>query len=272
MQTINAKTNFFAVIGSPIGHSSSPIMHNFWFEEKKLNCKYLAFEINPANLKKAFAAFKTLGFFGINITLPHKNAAVKFIDVKDAAVKAIGSVNAVSFKNGKTYGYNTDCAGLSRDLKDKKINVRNKTVFLYGAGGAAKAAAYALKKDGAKKIYAANRTFKKAKKLARDFGLSAVKKENIGKAAAEAQIIVNASSCGMNKGDVLPFCAKSANKKAVVYDLIYNKNTPFKAFAKKFNLKYFSGEGMLLRQGAEAFKIWTGIYPDVKKAGAKIGM
>jgi len=171
------------------------------------------------------------------------------------------------FKDGKTYGYNTDCGGFSRDLKDKKINVRNKTVFLYGAGGAAKAAAYALKKDGAEKIYIANRTFKKAQKLADIFGLTAVKKENTAEIASAAHIIVNASSCGMNKSDVLPFSAKPKNKKAVVYDLIYNKNTPFKAFAKKFNLKYFSGEGMLVRQGAAAFKIWTGIYPDVEKAG-----
>jgi shikimate dehydrogenase len=241
-------------------------MHNFWFKEEKLNCKYAAFEVEPKKLKRAFDAFKTLGFCGINVTLPHKNAVIKFIDVKDASLKAVGSANTVLFKNGKTYGYNTDCEGFSGDLKEKKIDVKNKTVFLYGAGGAAKAAVYALKKDGAKKIYAANRTFKKALALAKDFGLTAVKGERSKDALAAADIMINASSCGMNKDDVFPFLTGQINKKTVVYDLIYNKNTPFKTFAKKFNLQYFSAEGMLVRQGAAAFKKWTGIYPDVKKA------
>jgi shikimate dehydrogenase len=263
---MDSNTKLFAVIGSPIEHSFSPPMHNFWFKEAKLNCKYAAFEIYPKELKKAFAAFKTLGFCAINITLPHKNAAVKFIDVKDASLKAVGSVNTVLFKNGKTYGYNTDCKGFSDDLKDKKIRVKNKIIFLYGAGGASKAAAYALKKDGVKKIYVVNRTFRKAQTLAKKFGLTAVKKERSAEILAFADIVVNASSCGMSKDDVFPFPIGQINKKIVVYDLIYNKSTPFKSFAKKFNLKYFSAEGMRVRQGAAAFKKWAGVYPDVKKA------
>jgi shikimate dehydrogenase len=263
---INPETKLFAVIGFPVKHSLSALMHNFWFKEEKLNCRYLAFEVKPENLKKAFDAFQTLGFCGINITLPHKEAALKFLDFADDSAKAAGSANTVSFKNGRVCGYNTDCEGFGLDLKDKKISVKNKTVFLYGAGGAAKAAAYALKKGGAKKILVSNRTFKKAETLALKFGLTAVKGSEILKALNLAGVIVNASSCGMNKSDVLPFKASGANPKAEVYDLIYGKNTPFKAFAKKYNLKYFSAEGMLARQGAAAFKIWTGIYPDVKKA------
>ncbi|MDR1941054.1 MAG: shikimate dehydrogenase [Endomicrobium sp.] len=262
----NADTKLFAVIGFPVKHSFSPVMHNAWFKDEKLNCLYLAAQISPKDLKQAFKAFKTLGFCGINVTVPHKNAAVKCVDFADDSVKAVGSLNTVAFKNGKLYGYNTDYCGFADDLKEKKAAVKNSSVFVYGAGGAAKAVIYALKKAGAKKISAANRTFAKAQSIARRFKVGAVKNAEIAEAISQADLIVNASSCGMNKTDALPFKPSSVKKDAIVYDLIYNKQTPFKIFAKRYNLKFFSGEGMLARQGAQAFKIWTGIYPDTKKA------
>jgi shikimate dehydrogenase len=262
----NACSKLFAVIGCPVKHSFSPIMHNAWFKDENLNCSYLAVEVVPENLQKAFQAFKTLGFCGINVTVPHKNAAVKLVDFADDSVKAVGSLNTVAFKNGKLYGFNTDYLGFAADLKDKKVAVKNKNVFVYGAGGAAKAAVYALKKAGAKKISVSNRTFSKARKLALYFKAEAVKGAEISRAVSQADIIVNASSCGMNKTDVLPFKPYAVKKNAAVYDMIYGKPTPFKAFSKSRKLKYFSGEGMLVRQGAESFRIWTGIYPRIKKA------
>jgi len=263
---ITAQTKLFAVIGYPIKHSLSPLIHNAWFKEKNLDCKYLAFEVKPENLKKAFDAFKILGFGGINVTLPHKVAALNFADVLDASAKNAGGLNTVVFKNGRAFGYNTDCGGFIKDLKANRISARNKNIFVYGAGGAAKAVIYALKINGAKKITAANRTREKAAELAKKFKISAANEKQIPNALLEADIIVNASSCGMDKKDVLPFKAQKPKKTAVVYDLIYNKNTPFKKFAKVFGLKYFSAEGMLIRQGAEAFKIWTGKQPDIETA------
>lgn len=263
---INTETKLFSIIGYPIKHSFSPIMQNKWFEREKLNCKYIPFEVDSKNLKKTIDAFKTLGFYGINITIPYKTSVMKYLDHTDIAAKAIGSVNTVIIKNGKLYGYNTDHSGFSSDIVSKNIKLKNKKVFIYGAGGAARAIIYAVKNAGAKEIYLANRTFSKASKLAAEFKINEVKNQDIAKVLADVDLIINTSACGMNPKDKIPFKTKAFKEKAIIYDLIYNKITPFKKLADKNKLQYFSGEGMLINQGAHGFKLWTGIYPDTKSA------
>ena len=263
---LNPETRLFAILGFPIKHSFSPQMQNAWFEKEKLDCAYLAFETEPRNLKKTVEALKLLGFCGINITIPHKTEIMKYLDHTDKASKLIGSVNTISVNNGKLYGYNTDYSGFASDLVSKNIKVKDNTVLIFGAGGGARAIIYSIKNSDAKRVYLSNRTHKNAVKLAKEFKIEAVEADKIRGILPECGLIVNASACGMKKTDTLPFEADNFRKDAVIYDLIYNKPTPFVNAAKKHGIKFFTGEGMLINQGAHGFKIWTGIYPDTKSA------
>lgn len=269
--SLNIETGLFAILGYPIKHSFSPLMQNAWFKKEKLNCIYLPFETDPENLKKTVGALKILGFKGINVTIPHKSAVIKYLDYADTAAKAIGSVNTIAVKNGKLYGYNTDYSGFASDLILKNVKVKGKNVFIFGAGGGARAVIYSVKNSGAKNIYLANRTYAKAVCLAKEFGIKAAGFTEASDIAADADLIVNASACGMNAADFLPFEIKDLKKTAVIYDLIYNKTTPFSKAARKNKIIYYSGEGMLVNQGAHGFKIWTGIYPDTKSALKLLG-
>ena len=192
---------------------------------------------------------------------------MKYIDSVDDAAKTIGSVNTIVNKNGKLYGYNTDWQGFIIDLKFKKVDLKNKTVLVIGAGGAAKAILYALTKLKVKKIFLTSRTFDKAKLVAKKYkNVSVIDINKISANFLEnTDCLVNCSTCGMKKEDKLPFSIKDFNKKIVFYDIIYNKETPFKKFAAKNKIKYFSGEGMLIYQGAVSFEKWTNVFPDTKK-------
>jgi len=265
-KNVTADTKLLGIFGNPVNHSLSPIMHNDWFTKYKLNCLYVAFDVLPENLKSAVESVKTLNILGVNVTVPHKVEVMKYIDVVDAAARTIGSVNTIVNKKGKLYGYNTDWQGFITDLKSKNINLKNKTILVVGAGGAAKAILYSLNKLKVKRIYLTSRTFDKAKIVAEKYkNISVVDITKISVSfLKDIDCLVNCSTCGMKKEDKLPFTIKEFNKKIVFYDIIYNKETPFKKFAAKNKIKYFSGEGMLIYQGAVSFDKWTGIFPNTK--------
>ncbi|MDR0823385.1 MAG: shikimate dehydrogenase [Endomicrobium sp.] len=263
---LNVNTKLFAILGCPIKQSRSPIMQNNWFKEAGLNCAYTAFSVEKKDLKKVFETLKLLGFCGFNITVPHKVEIMKLLDFIDPAPKAIGSVNTILIKNGKTYGYNTDYLGIEKDFADKKISVEGKTIFIYGAGGAAKSVLYFAQKNKAKSVYISNRTHSKAISLAKQFGAKAIELKDSSAYIAESDIIINASSCGLNKGDKLPFAINSVKKGAIAYDLIYADNTALCKLAKQKKIKFFNGEGMLINQGISAFEIWTGLKPSAASA------
>ena len=263
---LNAETKLFAILGYPVKHSFSPQMQNKWFEKEKLNCIYLAFEPPPEYLERAIESLKILGFQGVNVTIPHKVEVMKYVDFIDEAAEKIGSVNTIAFKNGKLYGYNTDHLGFSQDLAAKKVNLKNKNVLVIGAGGGARAIAHALVSSGAKDVYIANRTLEKAEKLASIFKIKVFDIGRAGELLPEIDLLVNTSACGMKKTDVLPFKVDKVKSSLVVYDLIYNKMTPFTRLAGDKGLKIFTGDGMLIQQGACGFKIWTGKYPDIEVA------
>jgi len=264
---VTANTKLLGIFGNPVEHSLSPVMHNDWFAKYKLNCLYLAFDVLPKNLKAAVESIRTLNILGVNVTVPHKVEVMKYLDKIDSAAKSIGSVNTIVNKNNKLYGFNTDWHGFITDLKFKKIDLKNKKVLVVGAGGASKAILYALTKLKVKKIYLTSRTFGKAKFVAKKYkNISVIDINKMSPSfLKDIDCLVNCSTCGMKKGDKLPFVIKDFNKKIVFYDIIYNKETPFKKFAVKNKIKYFSGEGMLIYQGAVSFDKWTGIFPDTKK-------
>lgn len=262
-QNINSSTKIVGIFGNPVSHSLSPVMHNNWFSKYKLNYVYLAFDILPKDLKTAVRSIRTLNIKGVNITVPHKVEVMKYLDKIDEDAKKIGSVNTIVNKNGVLYGTNTDWQGFVTDLKLKKINLKDKKVLVIGAGGASKAILYALNKLKVKKIFLTSRTLSSAENTAKKYkNILCIDINKIpGDFLAGIDCLINCSTCGMKKGDKFPFSIKKFNKDIIFYDIIYNKNTPFKKFASKNKIKFFSGEGMLICQGAVSFKNWTGILP-----------
>jgi shikimate dehydrogenase len=263
---LNTETKLFAILGCPVKHSFSPIMQNKWFEKDYLNCAYLAFEPKDYEFKHTIKSLKELKFQGFNITIPYKVEIMKYIDVIDKNAKKIGSVNTILNKKNNLYGYNTDYLGFAKDLEIKKVDVKDRAILVVGAGGAARSVIYALKTGKAKNIYISNRTLDKAIKLAKEFKVKSIEINNVKDILGNIDLLVNCSSCGMKKKDKLPFGFSNIKPGLIVYDLIYNKETPFVKFAKRNKLKVFTGEGMLVWQGAYAFKIWTDKFPDVKLA------
>jgi len=263
---ITANTKLISIFGNPIKHSLSPIMQNKWLGKYKINAVYVAACFEKKYLKKAVDAVRVFDMLGANVTVPYKVDVMKYLDVIDSAAKIIGSVNTIVNKNGKLIGYNTDWNGFLDDLKIQKINLKNKKIFILGAGGACKAVLYALNKIDVKNIFLCSRTYKKVIQFSKLYkNIIPVKIENVKENFFEnIDCFINASTCGMKTTDILPFDIEEYNKNIVFYDLIYNKQTPFKKFALKNKLKYFSGEGMLIRQGAAAFKLWTLKNPDIK--------
>ncbi len=267
-QYINSTTKIVGIFGNPVSHSLSPVMHNNWFSKNKLNYVYLAFDIQPKDLKDAVSSIRTLNIAGVNVTIPHKVDVMKFLDVIDDDAKKIGSVNTIVNKRGILHGINTDWQGFITDLKQKKVNLKNKNILVVGAGGAAKAILYGLSKLKVKKIFLTSRTLSNAKKISKRY--KSVSCVDINKISIDflknIDCLINCSTCGMKKNDKFPFAIKEFNKNIIFYDIIYNKNTPFKKFALKNKIKFFSGEGMLICQGAVSFKFWTGLFPDIKNA------
>ncbi|MDR2772352.1 MAG: shikimate dehydrogenase [Elusimicrobiota bacterium] len=263
---LNPETKYLAVLGSPIKQSLSPLIQNYWFKQQKLNCAYLSFEVAPKNLKSVIDSLKMLGFVGFNLTVPHKTEIMQYLDFIDKPAKAIGGVNTVAIREGKFYGYNTDYSGLEADLASKNIGIKNKNVFIYGAGGASRAVIYTCKHGGAKNIFLANRTYKNAVTLAKKFHIQPITQDETDDYLAKADIIFNASLCGLELSDFLPFDIYQIKKTTFIYDLICKPRTPFVRLAKKRHLNFDTGEGMLVHQGAQAFKIWFDAVVDIKGA------
>jgi len=263
---INAATRLCAVLGSPVAHSASPAMHNAAFAALALNWRYLAFEVNPKNLRAAIEGAKAMNFAGLNLTVPHKLLALEMVDELDVSAKVWGAVNTINFQNGRAIGFNTDADGIATSLReDLKIKLRGARVLLLGAGGAGRTAALKLASEGVSELFLANRTFSKILELqneiAKKFPAVYVGLNYPKDSKAKIDLVLNATSIGLKKNDGLPFDGNqfSQNQARAVYDMIYRPaETRLLAAAKKSGCKTANGLGMLLHQGAKAFEIWTG--------------
>jgi len=263
---ISGKTRVCAIIGDPVEHSLSPVMHNAAFKELGLNLVYVAFTVTRNELKDAISGARSLGLRGLNVTMPHKNAVITYLNETDSTAKVIGAVNTILNNQGKLIGYNTDGVGALRALKENGISPDGKKMLLLGAGGAAKAIAFQAAQE-VEELVILNRTSEKAEKLAevlrREFGkrvkggeLSA---EVLKKEMKDADILVNATSVGMHP-DVnrSPVPSDLLRSDLCVMDIIYNPlETKLLKDAKTVGAKVVSGLEMLLYQGAVAFEIWT---------------
>lgn len=250
----------FAVIGYPLAHSLSPLLHNSAFKKLGKNCSYSAVEAKPEELEKKVEYLKK-NYSGFNVTIPHKTGIVRYLDWIDEEAKKIGAVNTVLVENGKLKGYNTDAPALREALG----NPKGKKILVLGAGGAARAAAFSLSKENKVTIW--NRTFERAFELAKEAGGEAV--ERISGAIKGCDILINTTSVGMhpNTGES-PVSTKefaNAKKGLLVCDIVYNPlKTKLLEISEKSGHKTISGVEMFVRQAALSEKIWLGIEPDIK--------
>lgn len=264
----------YGLIGYPVKHSLSPAMHNAWFKALGIDAEYKLFEVNPENLKVFFEGFKDK-LSGINVTIPHKEESCKYVDSLGPIAEAVQAVNTVTTKEGKLVGHNTDTPGFMMALKDDlNFEAVSKRAVIFGAGGAARAVAFGLFMDDIKRIVLVDIDKKRAASLAGELknkGCNAIAVENDKKALRElildSDLLVNATPCGMKKGDPELISQDLLHKDLVVFDLVYNqKETALIKVAKKQGAKAVNGLNMLLYQGAISFAIWTG-----RKAPLDIG-
>lgn len=268
---INSKTSIYGIIGHPIGHSLSPLIHNYAFENLDFNSVYVSFDVNEEDLKDAIIGIKALGIKGLNVTVPHKESVIKYLDRISDEAKLIGAVNTIKNNSGSLEGYNTDVTGFMESLKEHNVDVVGKNAVILGAGGAAKAVAVGLALLGVKSIYVCNRSIDKAKELSIHMGNNFnIKSLGISyndlNMLDEIDILINATSVGMYPNvDVSPIGEDVVAKAKFVYDIIYNpEKTLFLSYAEKYRIKYINGLDMLINQAIDSFKIWTGANFDKK--------
>ena len=270
---ISGKTRVCGIIGDPVEHSLSPVMHNAAFEELNLDFVYVAFRVRREELGEAIIGARSLNLHGLNVTMPHKNAAMKYLDEIDSTARSIGAVNTILNKEGRLIGYNTDGIGALKALKENGITPKGKKLLLLGAGGAGKAIAFHAAQE-AEELVILNRTPQKAKKLAEALRKESNKKINGNAFSTEimkqelrdADILVNATSVGMHPDVNQSLVSPSLLKPDLcVMDIIYNPlETKLAKDAKAVGAKVVPGIEMLAYQGAASFEIWTNHPAPVK--------
>ncbi len=257
------------VMGWPVTHSRSPLLHNYWFQQHKLAGTYVPLAIAPARLNPALRALHPLGFAGCNLTIPHKQEAMKCVDEVDTVSKKIGAISCVVVRpDGSLAGTNNDCYGFIQSIRHEQPGWRADSgpSVVVGAGGGARAVCYALVEAGAKAIRLVNRTFDRAKKIAEDFGgpIDALSWEQRHDALEDAAMVVNTTSQGMLGQSALELKLDRLPLRALVLDIIYIPlETPFLRAARERGNPTINGLGMLLHQGRPAWRAWFGIEPEV---------
>lgn len=257
----------YGVIGDPVAHSLSPVMHNAAFEELGMDAVYLAFRVSKDELGDAIRGAKSLGISGLNVTIPLKEKALLFVDAEEVA-KKIGAINTIDFSSGTPVGYNTDGIGSLKVLKETVGEIKGKNVLILGAGGAAKAISFYLDAEGAK-VTVANRAKERAVQLASKLsnadaiGLDVELKKHI----KDSDILINATSVGMYPDDNATLVnADMMHPDLVVFDIVYNpmETRLLKEATRAGVKKVVNGVKMLVYQGAVSFQIWTKEEPPIE--------
>jgi shikimate dehydrogenase len=272
------------VFGDPVAHSLSPQMQNAALKHCKIDMQYVRFQISPGELREALKLIRDLKFVGVNLTVPHKIAALKLVDDLEESAKSIGAVNAIKIdpprvggaNNGKLHGLNTDGKGFARAIREEfVVDLRDLRVMILGAGGSAREIAMQCAKENCERLVIANRTLEKGKKLADELRDLFAGPRVLGPVArlqaiawdeaafrfqiGNVDLIVNATPLGLNRSDPSPIPARLLAPHLMVYDTIYSeRRTPFVSAAVEAGARGANGLSMLLHQGALAFEIWFG--------------
>ena len=273
MMPISGKTRVCGVIGDPIEHTLSPIIHNAAFNHLNLDFVFLAFHVKAADLKNAIHGMRSLGVHGLNVTMPHKSMVIGYLDEMDSAVKFLGSANTILNRDGKLLGFSTDGIGAVKALRENGVALSEKKALLLGAGGAAKAIGFALAQEVGELVIL-NRAAEKAEELAetlepmfdRKVVGDALSSNAIKQNLLDSDILINATSVGMipnfNQSLITPQWLKSD---LTVMDIVYSPvETKLAKDAKAAGAKVISGVEMLIYQGAASFEIWTSLSAPVK--------
>ena len=278
---ISGITGLFALIGTPVGHSKSPVMYNYSFKKLDLDYRYLAFDITVDKVKEALLAIKTFNIKGANVTMPCKSAVTEYMDELSPAARIIGACNTIVNDNGKLVGHITDGVGYVRNLKENGVEVKGKKITIMGAGGAATAIQVQCALDGAREISIFNpkddfykraeQTVENIKKDVPECVVNLYDLEDTNKLYEEIQssdILTNATLIGMKPYDNETNIKDTSvlRKDLVVTDVVYNpKKTKMIEDAEANGCKAIGGLGMLLYQGAEAFNLYTGLEMPVEE-------
>ena len=257
-----------AVIGHPIAHSKSPLIHGEWLREYGLEGSYEAIDIEPDALVEGVRALVERGYGGFNVTAPHKITIMALCDEVDERVRKIGAVNTVSIREGKLYGTNTDAFGFAQNILSAGLDgwsFKDGAAVVLGAGGAARAVLYALLEEGAPSIILLNRTREKAEELAKmDAHIQVEDWDKRNEALEAANLIVNTTSLGMEGKPPLEIDLSLAPTKALVTDVVYAPlMTDLLEQAQKRGLRVVTGIGMLLHQARPGFELWNDVAPEV---------
>jgi len=261
-------TKIVRLIGYPVEHSKSPLMHNAAFQSLGLDFVYVLLSVKGPDLKEAVTDLRAANVAGANVTIPYKEEVIKYLDEITPEAMFIDAVNTIHNRKGKLIGYNTDGQGfITSLLTDGKVRLEGQRVFLIGAGGAGKAIAVKLAERGVERLVITDKIGEKAESLVSrlqenipDCPVYAVAMtgREFAKDISESTLLINATPVGMNEGDPCVIDPDYLHKDLFIYDVVYNRETPLIVEAKKRGIKALSGIGMLIHQGAASFEIWTG--------------
>jgi shikimate dehydrogenase len=267
MSSLHRHTELYGIFGYPIGHSLSPLMHNTAFAHHGIDAVYLPFAVHPSHLESAVKSIVALPIRGVNVTIPHKQTVMAWLDDLSPEARLIGAVNTIHLQDGRLQGYNTDGIGFLRSLEEAGSQVVGRTAMLLGAGGAARAIAVQLCLSNIRHLYLANRTQTRAEELAAllrqkiphaDISVVAMEESSLATHLPHTDIVVNATSVGMHPHDPIILPAASLGPRHLVCDIVYRPlHTPLLQVAGQQGARTVDGLGMLLHQGAKAFEIWT---------------
>ena len=276
---LTGHTKVFCIIGHPVEHSMSPTMWNPALQELGLDYVYVAFDVHPDNLEKAVDAFRFLGIRGANVTIPHKNSILKFLDEIDPIAEKMGAINTVKNEGGYLKATNTDAPGAKKSLLDAGCSIEGKNILFLGSGGVARSLAYLFSEE-AKRIVLTDIIKERAVTIASEIKKNMdaniegelASEKKISKLIKQTDLLINATPLGMHPHtDATPLSKELLHKDLFVFDVIYNPmETKLMKDAADIGCKTLSGLDMLVNQGVLAFEWWTGKSPNSKLMKSKI--
>ncbi len=258
----------YLVIGNPINHSLSPKLHNFWIKQNQINAFYDKVKLNSNQLGELILDVKKKKISGINITVPYKSLVIPYLDQLSIEAEKTKSVNTIYLKNEKVFGHNTDIEGFEKAINKINFKVSDKKIFILGAGGVVPSIVYALNKMGAINIFISNRTKAKALVIKDIFNnLNIVDWGDV----PEFDVIINATSLGLNKDEKIELDFSSVGKNKLFYDVIYNPSeTDFLKIGKRLGNKCENGKLMFIYQAFSSFKLWHNVEPMINSETIKL--
>ena len=263
---ISGTTRLYGIFGHPVEHSLSPLMQTYAFQHHGLDCLYVPFPVPPERLAQAVTGAVALGIHGFNVTIPHKEHILSMLDDISEAAQFVGAVNTVDIREGHTVGYNTDGIGFLQPLQARNVSWPDTTVCIIGAGGAARAITMALLQQGCPSLTVVNRTPERGERLVEalqvQFPQSDIRFVPLPQAAQTARastLVINATAVGLHDDGAPLLPDTSFHAKQIVYDIVYRPlYTTLLRTAQHCGATVVPGIDMLIGQGAEAFRLWTG--------------